>query len=97
MVPTSRRRWSPPRAKRSSASPACRSKPAKARTVTFTVTTHQLSLVVGKDGKREVRPGNLQVQLGGSSVVGPGTLVQALTLEGQPFTPKYQFVTPVVN
>ena len=72
-------------------------KAGESRKVTFTITTHQLSLVVGKDGKREVRPGSLQVQVGGSSAIGPGTLVQALTLQGQPLAPKYHFVAPVVN
>ena len=57
-------------------------KAGESKNVTFTVTTQQLSLVVGKDGKREVRPGNLQIQVGGSSAIGPGTLAQALTLEG---------------
>jgi beta-glucosidase len=69
----------------------------ESKKVTFTITTQQLSLVVGKDGKREVRPGNLQLQIGGSSAVGQGTVVQALTLEGQPAAPKYHFVSPVVN
>jgi hypothetical protein len=72
-------------------------KAGESKQVTFTVTTHQLSLVVGKDGKREVRPGNLQVQVGGSSVIGPGTLVRAMTLEGQALAPEYHFVAPAVN
>jgi beta-glucosidase len=72
-------------------------KAGQSRTVTFTITSQQLSLVVGKDGKREVRPGNLQVQVGGSSAIVPGTLTRELTLEGQPFQPKYNFVSPVVN
>jgi len=52
---------------------------------------------VGKDGKREVRPGNLRVQVGGSSAIEPGTLVQALTLEGSPREPQYHFMAPTVN
>ena len=65
--------------------------------IAHTVTTQQLSLVVGKDGKREVRPENLQIQIGGSSVIGKGTLTQKLTLEGQPLAPKYNFVTSVIK
>jgi beta-glucosidase len=72
-------------------------KAGESKKVTFTITTQQLSLVVGKDGKREVRPGNLQIQVSGSSAVGPGTLVQALNLEGAPLSPKYHFVSPAVN
>jgi beta-glucosidase len=72
-------------------------KAGESRTVTFTVTTQQLSLVVGKDGKREVRPGNLQVQVGGSSAVGPGTLTRPLTLEGSPKAPEYHFIAPMVK
>jgi beta-glucosidase-like glycosyl hydrolase len=72
-------------------------KAGASRNVTFTITTQQLSLVVGKDGKREVRPGTLQIQVGGSSAIGPGTLVQALTLEGSPLSPKYHFIPPAVN
>lgn len=34
--------------------------------------------------KREVRPGSLQIQVGGSSAVGPNTFVRATTLEGPP-------------
>ncbi len=72
-------------------------KAGESKNVTFTITTQQLSLVVGKDGKREVRPGNLQIQVGGSSAMEPGTLAQTLTLEGSPFTPKYNFVKPAVK
>ena len=72
-------------------------KASQSKNVTFTVTTQQFSLVVGKDGKREVRPGNLQIQVGGSSAMGPGTLTQVLTLEGKPLAPKYNFVAPVVK
>ncbi len=72
-------------------------KAGESRNVTFTITTQQLSLVVGKDGKREVRPGNLQIQVGGSSAILPGTLTKTLTLEGQPVVPKYNFVKPVVK
>ena len=72
-------------------------KAGESKNVTFTITTQQLSLVVGKDGKREVRPGNLQIQVGGSSAIGPGTLVQPLTLEGSPLAPQYHFVAPAVN
>lgn len=72
-------------------------KAGESKTVTFTITTQQLSLVVGKDGRREVRPGDLQIQIGGSSAVGPGTLVKKLTVTGQPLAPKYQFVGTVVN
>ena len=72
-------------------------KSGESKKVTFTITTQQLSLVVGKEGKREVRPGNLQLQVGGSSAIGPGALVQAMTLEGQPLAPKYHFVAPTVN
>ena len=67
-------------------------KAGESKKVTFTITTQQLSLVVGKDGKREVRPGKLQIQVGGSSAIGPGTLVQALTLAGSPLAPEYHFV-----
>jgi beta-glucosidase len=69
----------------------------ESKNVTFTITTQQLSLVVGKDGKREVRPGTLQVQVGGSSATGSGTLTQMLTLEGPPKMPGYHFVAPVVK
>ena len=72
-------------------------KAGESRNVTFTITTQQLSLVTGKDGRREVRPGNLQIQVGGSSAIVTGTLTHTLTLEGQPFTPKYNFVKPVVK
>ena len=72
-------------------------KAGESRKVTFTITTQQLSLVVGKDGKREVRPGDLQIQVGGSSAAGPDTLVKKLTLTGQPLAPTYHFVNPVVN
>ena len=67
------------------------------KNVTFTVTTQQLSLVVGKNGKREVRPENLQIQVGGNSVISEGILTQKLTLEGQPVAPKYNFVAPVIK
>lgn len=72
-------------------------KAGESKKVTFTITTQELSLVVGKDGKREVRPGNLQVQVGGSSANGPGTLVQAISLTGNPTAPKYHFVAPTVR
>ena len=72
-------------------------KAGESRNVTFTVTTQQLSLVVGKDGKREVRPGNLQIQVGGDSAMESGTLTRSLTLEGTPIAPKYNFVAPVVK
>ena len=42
-------------------------KAGESKNVTFTVTTQQLSLVVGKDGKREVRPGSLQIQVAATS------------------------------
>jgi beta-glucosidase len=75
-------------------------KAGESKNVTFTVTTQQLSLVAGKDGKREVLPsnlqGNLQLQVGGSSAIVPGTLTQQLTLTGPPLTPQYRFVAPVV-
>jgi hypothetical protein len=66
----------------------------QSRNVTFTITTQQLSLVVGKDGKREVRPETLEVQIGGSSAIGPGTLTRKFTLAGQPEPPQYHFVAP---
>ncbi len=72
-------------------------KAGESKNVTFTVTTQQLSLVVGKDGKREVRPGNLRIQVGGSSAGGPGALTQALALEGPAKAPEYHFVAPVVK
>jgi beta-glucosidase len=72
-------------------------KAGESKTVTFTVTPQQLSLVVGKNGMREVRPGNLQLQVGGSSVIGPGALTQALTLEGAAKAPEYRFVAPVIK
>ena len=72
-------------------------KAGESKNVTFTVTNRQLSLVVGKDGKREVRPENLQIQVGGSSVIGKDTLTQKLTLEGSPLAPKYNFVEPVIK
>ena len=72
-------------------------KAGESKNVTFTITTQQLSLVTGKDGKREVRPGKLQIQIGGSSVIGPGTLVQAMTLDSPARAPKYNFVAPVVK
>jgi beta-glucosidase len=72
-------------------------KAGESKKVTFTITTQQLSLVVGKDDKREVRPGKLQVQVGGSSANESGTLVRELTLAGPPLAPKYHFVAPEVN
>jgi len=72
-------------------------KAGESKNVTFAVTTQQLSLVVGKDGQREVRPGSLEIQVGGSSAKGPGTLTRALTLEGSAKAPKYHFVAPVVR
>jgi beta-glucosidase len=72
-------------------------KAGESKSVTITITTHQLSLVVGKDGMREVRPGNLQIQVGGSSAIGSGTLIQALTLEGDAKVPEYRFVAPVIK
>jgi beta-glucosidase len=72
-------------------------KAGESKKVTFTVTTQQLSLVVGKDGKREVRPGNVQIQMGGNSVAGTGTLTQALSLEGAAKAPGYHFVAPTVQ
>ena len=72
-------------------------KAGETRMVTFTITTQQLSLVVGKDGKREVRPGNLQIQVGGSSTIGPGTLTRAINLAGAPTAPTYHFVGPEVK
>jgi beta-glucosidase len=72
-------------------------KAGQSRNVTFTITTQQLSLVVGKDGKREVRPETLEVQIGGSSAIGPGTLTRKFTLTGQPEPPQYHFVAPEVK
>jgi beta-glucosidase len=72
-------------------------KAGESKQVTFTVTTQQLSLVVGKDGKREVRPGRLQVQVGGASAVEPGTLTQIVELQGPPLAPVYHFVAPVAR
>ncbi len=72
-------------------------KAGESKKVTFTITTQQLSLVVGKDGKREVRPGALQVQVGGSSAIGSGTLTKDLTLTGPPLAPTYNFVAPSVE
>ena len=72
-------------------------KAGETKTVTFTVTTQQLSLVVGKNDKREVRPGAIQIQVGGSSAIGPGTLTRTLTLEGPPKKPDYRFVAPIVK
>ena len=65
--------------------------------MTFTVTTQQLSLVVGKDGKREVRSGNLQIQVGGSSAMAQGSLTQNLVLEGAAKAPEYHFVAADVK
>jgi len=72
-------------------------KAGESKNVTFPVTNQQLSLVVGKDGKREVRPGELQIQVGGSSAIVPGTLTRSLTLEGSPVEPKYHFVPPIIK
>ena len=72
-------------------------KAGESKRVTFTITTHQLSLVVGKNDKREVRPGNLQIQVGGSSAIVPGTVTQTIALTGSPFTPAYRFIEPVVK
>jgi beta-glucosidase len=72
-------------------------KAGESKIVTFTVTAQQLSLVVGKDGKREVRPETLQLQVGGSSAITPGTLTVPVVLEGTPKTPTYNFVAPVVK
>jgi beta-glucosidase len=72
-------------------------KAGESKKVTFTITTLQLSLVVGKDGQREVRPGDLQIQVGGSSANVPGTLTQPITLTGSPLAPIYHFVAPLIN
>jgi beta-glucosidase len=72
-------------------------KAGQSKNVTFTITTQQLSLVVGKDGKREVRPETLEVQIGGSSAIGPGTLRRKFALAGQPEPPQYHFVAPEVK
>jgi beta-glucosidase len=72
-------------------------KAGQSKKVTFTITTQQLSLVVGKDGKREVRPGNLQIQVGGRSAMDAGTLTQSLALAGPATAPEYRFVAPVVQ
>ena len=72
-------------------------KAGESKNVTFIITPQQLSLVVGKDGKREVRPGNLQIQVGGSSAMDPGTLTQSLALEGPATAPAYHFVAAVVK
>lgn len=72
-------------------------KAGQSKNVTFTITTQQLSLVVGKDGKREVLPEKLEVQIGGSSAIGPGTLTRTFTLAGQPKPPQYRFVAPEVK
>lgn len=65
--------------------------------MTFTVTPQQLSLVVGKDGLREVRPEKLQIQVGGSSVIDQSSLTQDLTLEGAPHTPEYRFAEATIK
>ena len=65
--------------------------------MTFTVMPQQMSLVVGKDGLREVRPEKLQIQVGGSAVIDPSSLTQDLTLEGAPHTPEYRFIEPIVK
>jgi beta-glucosidase len=72
-------------------------KAGESRNVTFTVTPQQLSLVVGKDGLREVRPEKLQIQVGGSSVIDQSSLTQDLILEGAPHAPEYRFVEPIVK
>jgi beta-glucosidase len=72
-------------------------KAGESKKVMFIITTQQLSLVVGKDGKREVRPGDVQVQVGGSSLIGQNTLTQSLTITGSPLPPKYNFMAPVVQ
>jgi beta-glucosidase len=72
-------------------------KAGESKNVTFIVTTQQMSLVVGKDGKREVRPGELQIQVGGSSAIEQDTLTKEIILEGQQVEPKYHFIPPVVK
>lgn len=72
-------------------------KAGESKTVTFTITSQQLSLVVGKNGKRQVLPGRLQLQVGGSSAVGPGALTRTITLVGSPVAPEYHFIPPVLN
>ena len=72
-------------------------KAGESKNVTFTVTPQQLSLVVGKDGLREVRPEKLQIQVGGSSIIDQSSLTQDLVLEGAPHTPEYRFIEPIVK
>ena len=72
-------------------------KAGQSKSITFTITPRQLSLVVDKDGQREVRPGDLQIQVGGTSALVPGSLTQTLTLAGPAKAPEYRFVGPVVE
>jgi len=71
-------------------------KPGESKTVNFTVTGHQLS-IVGTDSKRVDRPGNVTLQVGGTSVIGPGVLTQPLAIEGSPKNPEYKYVAPSVQ
>ena len=72
-------------------------KAGESKNVTFTVTPQQLSLVVGKDGLREVRPEKLQIQVGGSSIIDQSSLTQDLVLEGAPHTPEYRFAEATIK
>jgi beta-glucosidase len=63
------------------------------KTVTFTVTAQQLS-IVGEDSGRVVRPGEVTFQVGGSSMDG---LIAGFTLEGAPAAPEYKFVAPKID
>ena len=70
--------------------------PGKSKTVTFTVTGHQLS-IVGPDAKRVDRPGNVTLQVGGTSTIEKGVLTQPLAIEGSPKNPEYKYVGPSVQ
>jgi beta-glucosidase len=67
--------------------------PGEQKTVIFTVTSQQLSLV-GPDAKRSISPGEVTFQVGGTSASG---LTQSLTLEGAPAAPTYAFIPPTIE
>ncbi len=66
-------------------------KPGETKTVNFTITSYQLS-VVGPDAKWVERPGKMTLQVGGTSVIGPGVLTGPLSISGSEKAPDYRFV-----
>src|SRR5262249_3265423 len=68
-------------------------KAGEQKQVSFTITPQQLS-VAGAGGNRIVNPGNVTIQVGGTSAEG---VTQPLAIEGTPKTPEYRYVAPTVK